>query len=114
VTPDNQGEAIVSDKHSEIRERYLTGWRARMNHREADDKQRETSERHVGTGIALGAGFGVAIGAGLGAAFGNLALGIGLGICLGTALGIVLGSIVGKKHTKAMQESSDTDGSRNI
>jgi hypothetical protein len=78
-----------------------------------DDKQSEVRERYLGIGVAWGSALGVAIGAGLGVAFGNLASGIGLGICLGTALGVAVGSILGNKHAKAVQEPSDTDGSRN-
>jgi hypothetical protein len=103
----------VDDKQSEIRKRYLIGWQTRMNHHEADDKQGALRERYVGIGVTLGSGFGVAIGAGLGVAFGNLALGIGLGISLGVGLGIAVGSILGSKHAKAMQEPSETNGSRN-
>lgn len=100
----------MDDKKSEIRERY----RSRRPRISASHKQGEIREHYLGNGVALGSGFGVAIGAGFGVAFGNLALGIGFGICLGTALGIVVGSILGNKHAKAVQEPSDTDGSRNV
>jgi hypothetical protein len=102
----------VDNKQSEARERFLTGWRARMNHHEADDKQKEIREHHLGIGVALGSGLGVAVGAGLGVAFGNLALGIGICICLGVSLGIAIGSARGNKHAKAVQEASDTAGRR--
>jgi hypothetical protein len=78
-----------------------------------DDKQSEIRERYLGVGVAWGSALGVAIGAGFGVALGNLAWGIGLGVCLGAGLGIAVGSSLGDKHAKAVQQPSDTDGSRN-
>jgi hypothetical protein len=103
----------VDDKQSTIRRRYLTGWQARMNPRELDDKRSEIHERYLGIGVALGSSAGVAIGAGLGVALGNLSLGIGLCISLGVGLGIAVGSMLGDKHAKATQEQSKTADSRN-
>jgi hypothetical protein len=99
----------VDDKLREIRERYGRQHLPRFFSGGADDKQSEIRERYLSIGIALGTGCGVAFGAGLGVAFGNLALGIGLGIALGVAVGLILGN----KRAKAVQEPSDTDGSRN-
>lgn len=102
----------MEDKLREIRERYGRQYLPRFFSGGADDKQSEIRERYLSIGIALGTGLGVAIGAGLGVALGNMASGIGLGICLGTGLGIAVGSSLGNKHAKAVQEPSDTDGSR--
>jgi hypothetical protein len=83
-----------------------------MKHDEVEDKQREIREHYLGIGVALGSGLGVAVGAGLGVAFGNLAWGIGLGLSMGTGIGIALGAGVADKHAKAVQEASETGGSR--
>ena len=99
----------MDDKH---RERFLTGWRARMNNHEGEDKQREIREHYLGVGVALGSGLGVAIGAGLGVAFGNLAWGIGIGLSICTGIGIALGAARGNKRAKDVQEPSDTGGCR--
>jgi hypothetical protein len=80
----------VDDTQRENRERYLSGWQARMNHPEVDNEQNETRERSMGSGIAFGTALGVAIGGGFGVAFGNLALGMALGIALGVAVGLIL------------------------
>jgi F0F1-type ATP synthase assembly protein I len=101
----------VNDKKSETRERFLAGWRARMNHHEVEDKQREIREHYLGTGVALGSGLGLAIGAGLGVAFGNLAWGVGVGLSIGTGIGIALGAARGNKSAKAVQEPSNTGDS---
>lgn len=91
----------MDDKPFEPRESALTGWPARMNHREVEDQQREIRERYLGSGVALGSGFGLAIGAGLGAAVGNLAWGIGLGLSVGAGVGIALGAAWGEKHAES-------------
>lgn len=95
----------MNDKQSEIRERYLAGWQARMNPHEVGEKEREIRARRLNIGIALGAGIGLAIGAGFGIVIGNLALGIGFGLSLGVAFGL----IIGNKQTRTGQESSMTD-----
>ena len=102
----------MDHKLSETRERFLDGWRARMDDREVEDKQRKIRERHLGIGVAWGSGLGVAIGSGLGVAFGNLAWGIGVGLSIGTGAGIALGAARGNKHAQAVREPSATDGSR--
>lgn len=89
------------DKQSVIRERFLSGWQARMKPHESKEKQRQIREHYLGIGVALGSGLGVAMGAGLGGAFGNLSWGIGFGLCIGTGIGIALGAVRGNRHAKA-------------
>ena len=94
----------MDDKQTETRERFLTGWRARMHHHDMEDKQREIGEHYLGIGMALGSGLGVAIGAALGVAFGNLAWGIGIGLSVGTGIGIALGAAWRNKSAMAKSE----------
>jgi len=103
----NKGSEKVLNKCG-YRRRGASGRKA------VDDKKSKIRERYLGNGVALGSGCGVAMGAGLGVVLDNLAPGISLGLCLGTACGIVIGSIPGNKHAKAVQESSDTDGTHSL
>lgn len=104
----------MADNRDEVRNRFLSGWQARFNHHEENDRQSEIHERHLGIGIAWGAALGVAIGAGFGVALGNLAWGIGIGIAIGAGMGIALGAAWGSRHAQASLGSSHTDADEGI
>ncbi len=96
----------MDDKQSEIRERFLAGWDARVNPREVNGEQSGIGDRQVGIGMAWGTSLGVVMGATLGVAFGDLAFGIGIGLCVGTGIGIAFGVARRSKYTRAAAESA--------